>query len=137
MEKKLPMLQPDAYRSLEGAPEAAWDVSLAKDRRVLAWTEEADAGYQLFIAGDGGVALPENCSYLFQGYTALTRLDFSGVDTSRVKNMDYLLAECPDLQVCGIEHWDVRRVRSWESFLPPEKTIGGRPWREFFEKGKR
>lgn len=114
-------------KSLTGAPKDAWDVSEAKDRSVLAWVEPVGnyAMYDLFIAGEGGVWAPEDCSYLFAYYRwmtsldfnkaffvsgcrtmrgmfyrdeFLTELDFSGWDTTSVRDMSEMFCSCSSLK---------------------------------------
>ena len=126
-------------RSLAGAPKDAWDVSEAGDRSVLAWvTPVGDYGmYDLFIAGDGGVWAPEDCSYLFAGYRwmnsldfnnafyvsgcrtmrgmfvrdeFITELDFSGWDTSTVTDMSKMFYFCSKLADFDLEHLDTSSV---------------------------
>lgn len=64
--------------SLAAAPDDAWDVSEAGNRSVLAWvTPSGNERYDLFIAGDGGVWAPEDCTYLFAGYRWMKSLDFN------------------------------------------------------------
>ena len=55
--------------TLEDAPQETVDVSAAQDGSVLLWTEEQGELYHLFIAGEGGVAAPEDCTQLFAYYT--------------------------------------------------------------------
>lgn len=126
-------------RSLTGAPKYAWDVSEAGDSSVLAWvTPVGDYGmYDLFIAGDGGVWAPEDCSYLFAGYRwmnsldfnnaffvsgcrtmrgmfyrdeFITELDFSGWDTSTVTDMSEMFYFCSSLADFDLNHLDTSSV---------------------------
>ena len=125
--------------SLAGAPYDAWDVSEAGDRSVLAWvTPVGNYGmYELFIAGDGGVWAPEDCSYLFAGYRwansldfnntffvsgcrtmrgmfyrdeFLTKLDFSGWDTSSVTDMSEMFYFCGSLENFDLRSLDTSSV---------------------------
>ena len=50
--------------SLEACPEDAWDVSENGDGSVMAWTEESGDLFDLYLAGEGGVAAPADCSEL-------------------------------------------------------------------------
>ena len=122
--------------SLAGAPYDAWDVSEARDNSVLAWvTPVGNYGmYELFIAGDGGVWAPEDCSYLFAYYRwansldfnntffvsgcrtmrgmflrdeFITELDFSGWDTSTVTDMSKMFCFCSSLK-----KFDLRKLNT-------------------------
>ena len=126
-------------KSLTGAPKDAWDVSEAGDGSVLAWViPVGDYGmYDLFIAGDGGVWAPEDCSYLFACFRwmksldfnnaffvsgcrtmrgmfvrdeYITELDFSGWDTSTVTDMSKMFYFCSNLAVFDLEHLDTSSV---------------------------
>lgn len=125
--------------ALAGAPYDAWDVSEAGDRSVLAWvTPVGNYGmYDLFIAGDGGVWAPEDCTYLFAYYRwlnsldfnnaffvsgcrtmrgmffrdeFLTELDFSGWDTSSVTDMSEMFYFCSSLKKFDLRHLDTSSV---------------------------
>lgn len=95
--------------SLEGAPQDAADASEAADRRVLAWVTEAHDGmYDLFIAGDGGVKIPERdddaYAPLFSGYINLEKVDFNGcVDFSERTNLGRLFWCCNHLKEVNFE----------------------------------
>ena len=106
---------------------------------MLAWvTPVGDYGmYKLFIAGDGGVWAPEDCSYLFAGYRwansldfnntffvsgcrtmrgmfyrdeFLTKLDFSGWDTSSVTDMSEMFYFCGSLENFDLRSLDTSSV---------------------------
>ncbi len=113
--------------SLAWVPEqTCWDLSAAGDRRVLAWAENAQVEaqkleeqfgshrpsklYHLYIAGDGGVALPENCRNLFKGYESMTKLDLSGVNTAAVTDMQEMFSGCSFLTSLDVSRFDTSRV---------------------------
>ena len=64
--------------SLEACPENAWDVSENGDGSVMAWTEESGDLFDLYIAGEGGVVAPADCSELFAGYENAGTIQFQG-----------------------------------------------------------
>ena len=64
--------------SLEACPENAWDVSENGDGSVMAWTEESGDLFDLYIAGEGGVAAPADCSELFAGYENAGTIQLQG-----------------------------------------------------------
>lgn len=109
---------------LSNANQDAWDVSEDKDGSVLAWVVSNSGGYDLYIAGNGGVNAPADCGYLFYGYsnlkevnfngafhtdnvtdmsgmfykcTSLAEVDLSGMNTVSVTNMAYMFCECESL----------------------------------------
>ena len=124
--------------SLADAPDDAWDVSEAGNGSVLAWvTPSGDKRYDLFIAGDGGVWAPEDCTYLFAEYRwansldfnnaffaagcksmrgmffhdqFITELDISGWDTSSVTDMRAMFCFCSSLQELDLAPLDTSSV---------------------------
>ena len=124
--------------SLAGAPDDAWDVSEAGNRSVLAWvTPSGDKRYDLFIAGDGGVWAPEDCTYLFAEYRwaksldfnnaffvdgcrsmrgmffhnqFITELDLSGWDTSSVTDMSEMFCFCSSIRELDLAPLDTSSV---------------------------
>lgn len=130
--------------SLANAPGNAWDVSQAQDGRVLAWVTDTESGlYDLHIAGDGGVQLPENCAYLFAGYNApiyfnncvstanvtsmyymfyeygerQTSLDLSCFDTGSVTDMRGMFFGCENLTSLDVSGFDTGGVTSMSSMF--------------------
>ena len=88
--------------SLNDKPTGAWDVSANGDGSVWAWTvlyvSDPDAPYELIIASDGDVKLPENCFGFFLGYSHAVSIDFNGcVDISDVTNMWAMFRGCSSL----------------------------------------
>ena len=103
--------------SLANAPKNAWDVSQAKNGKVLAWiTVGEDDLCDLHIAGDGGVQLPENSSYLFAEYSRATKIDFGDcVSTSNVTDMSRMFYNCKSLKTLDVSGFDTKYVTntSW------------------------
>ncbi|MCD8191046.1 MAG: DUF285 domain-containing protein [Clostridiales bacterium] len=98
--------------TLAGAPGTAADLSEAKDRSVLCWTEE---GVQ-YIAGEGGVAAGASCKDLFYEYTGMTAIRFDGnFDTSAVTNMRAVFSGCKSLTELNVSGWNTANVTdmSW------------------------
>lgn len=124
--------------SLADAPKDAWDVSEAEDGSVLAWvTPTSEYRYDLFIAGEGGVWAPEDCTYLFAEYRwmesldfnnaffvencktmqgmfyhdqYLTELDFHDWDTSSVENMREMFCFCSSLEQLDLSRFHTSSV---------------------------
>lgn len=131
--------------SLSDAPADAWDVSEAGDHSVLAWvTPTDDQRYALFIAGDGGVWAPEDCTYLFAEYRwmdsldfnnaffvdhcktmkgmffhdqFLTELDLSGWDTSSVTDMSEMFHFCSGIKKLDLHWLDTSAVTDMSSMF--------------------
>ncbi len=122
-----------------------WDVSANKDESVLAWmklnekaTAEANADrYDVYIAGEGGVAANPDSSYIFYCFfvlesvngleyfktdnvTTFSRLfekcyvldsvDFSSFNTSNVENLSLLFSECKKLVNVDFSNWNTSKV---------------------------
>ncbi|MBQ2954926.1 MAG: BspA family leucine-rich repeat surface protein [Clostridia bacterium] len=84
--------------ALTDAPADAWDVSGAKDGSVKAWTDRESGMYKLYIAAEGGVRAGQYSAGLFQGYTALERINFNGCfDTGGAISMEAMFKECASL----------------------------------------
>ena len=101
--------------SLDGKPADAWDVSAAGDGTVWAWTVASDTEgmYDLYIAGQGGVAAPENAAYLFCGYTNAVEICLGeAFDTSGVTDMNYMFQSCVELTSLDLTGFDTSNVTS-------------------------
>lgn len=133
--------------TLKDAPDTSWDVSEVQNDSVLAWVEEtsdrtvfdwyAPHYYNLFIAGEGGINGKLACESLFEGYStlekisfsgnfhteeapsfyrmflgcySLTSVDFDGIDTSNVTNMSGMFSQCRRLIDLDLSSFDTSRV---------------------------
>lgn len=114
--------------SLDDVPEDAWDVSEAWDGSVMAWLirKEDDfaydkygldldgEGYDMFIAGNGGVDANPDSSCLFAKYDNLISINFNGCFyTGNVENMDFMFYNCIRLESMDIGCFDTRNVQSF------------------------
>ncbi|MCD8155506.1 MAG: BspA family leucine-rich repeat surface protein, partial [Clostridiales bacterium] len=93
--------------NLNDEPESSWDVSEAQDGTVKAWVEDGEA---LYIASNGGVCLPEDCSFLFCDYKNASAIDLSGADTSGVINMGFMFRDCFELSDLDVSGFDTANV---------------------------
>ncbi len=123
---------------LDAVPESAWDVSEERDGKIQAWLEPNGELYDLYIAGDGGVKIldapetsqlfsgfcnaesisfngcvdlseREDFGHMFWGCHSLTGIDFSGVSTESVRNLNGMFAGCrslPELDLSFMETYD-------------------------------
>ena len=99
--------------SLDTAPADAEDISEAADGSVLGWATGSKGNYDLYIAADGSVVAPENCSGLFSNYTNLEKIDFNGCfDTSQAKNMSDMFYGCGKLLSFDLSGFDTSKVIS-------------------------
>ena len=137
--------------SLAGAPDDAWDVSEAGNGSVLAWvTSSGKEQYDLFIAGDGGVWAPKDCTYLFAEYRwaksldfnnaffvdgcrsmrgmfshdqFITELDLSGWDTSSVTDMSAMFCFCSSIQKLDLAPLDTSSVTNMRAMFSRCESI--------------
>lgn len=56
------------------------------------------------------IHFPEDSSYLFSDFTNLKRLDFSGFDTSRVKDMRDMFLHCESLEELNLDRFNTSNV---------------------------
>jgi len=89
----------------------AWDVSMAEDGSVWAWTRDEANGKRLFIAGNGGVTAPGNCSHLFARYENLEEIRFNNCFfTGETTNMHQMFGRCRSLAHLDVTCFDTRNV---------------------------
>lgn len=131
--------------SLVGMPDDAWDVSVNRSGKVMAWIETRDDEYyDLYIGGEGGVTAHKNSRYLFQYYKnveqiqmngsfhtenvtdmsgmfcycdSLTSLDLSGFDTSNVKDMYFMFFGCKNLTSVNLSGFDTSNVTNMRTMF--------------------
>ncbi|MBR3307188.1 MAG: BspA family leucine-rich repeat surface protein [Lachnospiraceae bacterium] len=76
------------------------DISEEADGSVLAWFDENSGGlYDLTVAADGIIRLPEDCSGLFAGYSKAGSIDLGGaVDMSDAADLRAMFSGCKSLR---------------------------------------
>ena len=95
----------------DGAPSYAWDVSEDGSRAVLAWMESNGDLNDLYIAGEGGVRAPNDCSGLFGAYWNVTSINFNGCfDTQNVEYMYGMFYECFSLSELDLTSFNTQSV---------------------------
>ena len=100
------------------APEDAWDISEKENGSVLAWVTGQAPAYDLYIAGEGGVQAPEDCSGLFAGYLNATSITFgTAFDTSLVTDMSYMFSSCDSLTALDLRNFDTSHVTNMASMF--------------------
>ncbi len=109
--------------TLEGIPDAAWDVSQAQDGTVMAWTKQSadhnsdDETYDLFIAAKEGVK-GRDCGKLFQGYYCVEKIDFNNCfDMGQATDMGYMFAFCENLKELDVSNFETGQVTNMRSMF--------------------
>ncbi len=86
--------------NLDGMPENAVDLSVAKDGGVMGWIDSTGS---LIIAGEGGVRAPDNCAALFAYYTNASVIDLGGnLHTENTNDFEYFFYHCENAQVINV-----------------------------------
>ena len=71
---------------------------------------------------------------MFHSCRNLNTLDVSRFKTSNVTNMIGMFYDCTSLKSIAVSGFDVSKVQEYDNFMNGDRTINGRPWREFFQK---
>ena len=100
----------------------SWDVSAVTDSgAVMAWVTadpNDNTKYVLHIGGDGGVIANTGASYLFNGFTNVTSINFgNNFDTSRTTNMSSMFQKCTSLTSLDLSNFDTSKVTSMSSMF--------------------
>ena len=97
--------------TLRDCPDDAWDVSRDGDGSVMAWAEADGSLYDLYLAGDGGIAAPTDCSGLFYGYENVRAIRFNGnFHTDNTTSMNAMFSYCEDLETVDVDGFDTAAV---------------------------
>ena len=97
-------------------PETAvesWDISESQDDSVMAYVEDDGSGnstYKLTIGGKGGIIANESMIRYFRGFSKMTSIDLSALDTSEVRNMTSMFASCSSLTNLDVSNFDTSEV---------------------------
>ena len=97
-------------------PETAtesWDISEAGDGSVMAYVEEDGTGngtYKVTIGGKGGIIANESMIFYFAGFSKMTSIDLSALDTSEVTNMKNMFYWCSSLTSLDVRNFDTSKV---------------------------
>lgn len=94
--------------TLKDMPDSSWDVSEAQDGSVMAWVLNGD---DLYIAGEGGVALNPNSQCMFSDFENVTEINFNGcVYTDLVVDMNGFFQWCVSLEAIDLSGWRTRNT---------------------------
>ena len=91
----------------------SWDISEAGDGSVMAYVEDDGTGnstYKLTIGGKGGIIANESMMGYFVGFSKMTSVDLSALDTSQVTNMNVMFASCSSLTSLDVSKFDTSNV---------------------------
>lgn len=88
------------------------DLSVARDRSVLARAEEENDGITLYIGAEGGVNGKVACEEMFMGFTGLERVEFNGnLHTDEAESMRLMFARCYKLKAVDMRDFITIRVK--------------------------
>ena len=91
----------------------SWDISEAGDGSVMAYVEDDGSGnstYKLTIGGKGGIIANESMIGYFSGFSKMTSIDLSVMDTSEVTNMIGMFSGCSSLTSLDVSNFDTSKV---------------------------
>ena len=92
--------------SIDNVKDNAIDVSLKKDKSILAWVD----GNELIVATDGYIVIT-TASHLFDGFTNLEEVDFgSCIDTSELWDMGDMFSKCANLRSVDMSCFNTSKV---------------------------
>lgn len=118
---KLPLFNTEALRknvstitfldTMEDVPTNAVDASALGNGKVKAWAEQDGDLYDVYVAAEGGVLAPKDCSRLFSCMPNLTSIDFGNAfDTSKVTSMGSMFGYCKKLKALDLSSFDTSNV---------------------------
>lgn len=101
------------------APSNAEDVSEQGDGSVLLWMELGASNlYDMYIAADGVIRLPADCSELFADYSNAISIRFNGnVDSSQVMDMHDMFANCFEAREIDLTGFDTSAVLNMDNLF--------------------
>ena len=91
----------------------SWDISEAGDGSVMAYVEDDGTGnntYKVTIGGKGGIIANESMLGYFGGFSKMTSIDLSALDTSEVTNMIEMFTLCSSLTSLDLSKFDTSQV---------------------------
>ena len=95
----------------------SWDISEAGDGSAMAYVEDDGTGnstYKLTIGGKGGIIANESMMGYFAGFSKMTSVDLSALDTSQVTDMSYMFSECNGLTSLDVSKFDTSQVTNMD-----------------------
>jgi surface protein len=98
----------------------SWDISEAQDGSVMAYVEDDGTGnstYKVTIGGKGGIIANESMMGYFAGFSKMTSIDLSALDTSEVTNMNNMFSGCGSLLSLDVSKFDTSKVTDMGSMF--------------------
>ena len=92
---------------------ASLDISEASDGSVMAYVEDDGSGnstYKITIGGKGGIIANESMIGYFSGFSEMTSIDLSALDTSEATDMSSMFSGCMSLTSLDISNFDTSQV---------------------------
>ena len=80
----------------------AWDASLRCDGSVMAYTDKEKVVHITSQRPGVKILAPESLSGMCSGLGSLQHVDFSNLDTSKTKDISFMMSECWSLKQCDI-----------------------------------
>ena len=87
-------------------------VDVEQDVPVYAYYVDSDGSYTVYFLADDTIYSPTNSSYLFANMSALTKVDTTNFDVSRVENMRRMFGGDSNLAEIDVGDWDTSSVTS-------------------------
>ena len=98
----------------------SWDISEAGDGSVMAYSEDDGTGngtYKVTIGGKGGIIANESMIGYFSGFSKMTSIDLSALDTSEVTDMSFMFNDCSRLTSLDVSNFDTSSVTNMDSMF--------------------
>lgn len=97
---------------------------LFRDQSVTAWLVPNGALYDLYLAAEGGICAPKDCSYLFAGYTQATAFFFNGnFHTDNVLSMHDMFGHCTSLETLDLSELNTALVQDMGGMFINDKRL--------------
>ncbi len=96
----------------------SWDVSMKGNNSVIAYVEDAGSGtYKVTIGGNNGIAANPDSGYVFSFFSAVTNIDLSHLDTSKVTSMNQMFNFCIKLTTLDISNFNTSNVTNMSTMF--------------------
>ena len=104
----------------------SWDISEAGDGSVMAYVEDDGSGnstYKVTIGGKGGIIANESMLGYFAGFSKMTSIDLSALDTSKVTDMSAMFVGCRSLTSLDVSNFDTSNVTNMASMFDECRSL--------------
>ena len=88
-----------------------------QNSEVYVYYVQEDGKYTVYFLSNGQIYLPVDSSRLFQEMAALTKVDTSNLNTSRVELMNHLFYKCSALAEVDVSGFDTSKVTTMKSMF--------------------